>query len=101
MKTRAILAFPLIALLSACQTTGGSSVPAIPDSIKSAVITTCGVVLSAQSLAQLIPMVGASDVAAFAAKVCSVLTPLAQGRGGKVTVAGSLNGVRIVGTKVR
>ena len=106
MKTKILFALPLVTLLSGCFTTGGGSVtPVLPDNIKSAVLTTCGVVLTAQSLAQLIPLFSgtAADLTGFAANVCSKLTPLAQGgRGGtKVTVAGDFMGRRIFGTKVR
>jgi len=104
MKTKILFALPLITLLSGCLSIGGGT-SITPDSIKSAVLTTCGVVLTAQSLAQLIPLFSgtAADLTGFAANVCSKLTPLAQGgRGGtKVTVAGDFMGRRIFGTKVR
>ena len=58
MKTRALIVLPIVALLGACNTTGPGPVPpspisVLPDSIKSAVLATCGVVLTAQSLSQL------------------------------------------------
>lgn len=108
MKTRALIVLPIVALLGACNTTGPGPVPpspisVLPDSIKSAVLATCGVVLTAQSLSQLLPLFNGTtaQVASFAASVCSTLTATAQGRGGKQMVSGNFMGRRIVGVKVR
>ena len=88
--------------LGACQTTSPSPI-SVPAEISAAIRSTCGVVLTAQSLATVAGMFvpGVQSVAAFAASVCSTLSPLVQAQrvGGPVRMGGVFNGRPIMGTR--
>ena len=101
-----IIASALVIGLTACQTpdTPPPVSTIVPDNIKSAVETTCGVVLSAQSLSTVIGMFNPKlqNHTAYAAEICGSLQTLLQSsRGGPVRVSGNFRGHTIVGTKRR
>lgn len=79
----------------------------LPEKLQTAISTTCGVVLTANSLASVLQLFNSSffnsnttDIIAFAASVCNSLTvQTASGKNAKVY--GNFHGRRIEGRRVR